>query len=142
MPREVPVEDSAAADAAGSEAVKTQQAAELHFLQFSHPHVATTTLMFTTLAEYKLRGEFASPHTTITFHQELAESHNLVLGQGTVVENKGVSLDDARWLVMCMQKFYVQSEEGKGRGELLSMFTRGDSGFQVERLIDEAEKIL
>lgn len=98
--------------------------------------------MFTTLAEFKLRGEFASPHTTITFHQELAESHNLVLGQGLVIENRGVSVDEARWLVMCMQKFYVQTEEGKGRSELLNMFTRGDSAFQVERLIDEAEKIL
>jgi ATP synthase F1 complex assembly factor 1 len=36
----------------------------------------------------------------------------------------------------------VQTEEGKGRSELLNMFTRGDSAFQVERLIDEAEKIL
>ncbi|KAI1529439.1 F1F0 ATP synthase assembly protein Atp11 [Pyrenophora tritici-repentis] len=98
--------------------------------------------MFTTLAEFKLRGEFASPHTTITFHQELTESHNLVLGQGLVIENRGVSLDEARWLVMCMQKFYVQTAEGKGRSELLDMFTRGDSGFQVDRLIDEAEKIL
>ncbi|CAG5184053.1 uncharacterized protein ALTATR162_LOCUS10886 [Alternaria atra] len=121
---------------------QTQQAAELHYLQFSHPHVDTTTLMFTTLAEFKLRGEFASPHTTITFHQELAESHNLVLGQGLVIENRGVSVDEARWLVMCMQKFYVQTEEGKARSQLLNMFTRGDSAFQVERLIDEAEKIL
>lgn len=136
VPREIPKEN---ADPVTGE---TQQAAELHYLQFTHPHVATTTLMFTTLAEFKLRGEFASPHTTITFHQELADSHNLVLGQGVVVENKGVSLDDARWLVMCMQKFYVQSEESKGRGELLNLFTKGDSGFQVERLIDEAEKIL
>ncbi|KAI1518757.1 F1F0 ATP synthase assembly protein Atp11 [Pyrenophora tritici-repentis] len=137
VPRQIPV-DSPSADGQA----QTQQAAELHYLQFLHPHVDTTTLMFTTLAEFKLRGEFASPHTTITFHQELTESHNLVLGQGLVIENRGVSLDEARWLVMCMQKFYVQTAEGKGRSELLDMFTRGDSGFQVDRLIDEAEKIL
>jgi ATP synthase F1 complex assembly factor 1 len=137
VPREIPVEGAEPAAQ-----VPTQQAAELHYLQFTHPHVDTTTLLFTSLAEFKLRGEFASPHTTVTFHQELADSHDLVLGQGTVVENKGISVDEARWLVMCMQKFYVQSEEGKGRGELLTMFTRGDSNFQVERLIDEAEKIL
>ncbi|KAH7077350.1 ATP11 protein-domain-containing protein [Paraphoma chrysanthemicola] len=138
VPREVPVEDPSAAP----EGTKTQQAAELHYLQFAHPHVDTTTLLFTSLAEFKLRGEFASPHTTVTFHQELADSHDVVLGQGLVVENKGISIDEARWLVMCMQKFYVQSEEGKGRGELLNMFTKGDARFQVERLIDEAEKIL
>ena len=138
VPREVPVEQAEGVSATG----QTQQAAELHYLQFAHPHVDTTTLLFTSLAEFKLRGEFASPHTTITFHQELANSHNLVLGQGLVVENRGISVDEARWLVMCMQKFYVQSEEGKGRGELLNQFTTGDAGFRVERLIDEAEKVL
>ncbi|KAG9196727.1 hypothetical protein G6011_01848 [Alternaria panax] len=138
VPREIPAD----APSAPPQHPQTQQAAELHYLQFSHPHVDTTTLMFTTLAEFKLRGEFASPHTTVTFHQELAESHDLVLGQGLVIENRGVSVDEARWLVMCMQKFYVQTEEGKGRSQLLDMFTRGDSAFQVERLIDEAEKIL
>ncbi|KAI8936128.1 hypothetical protein NX059_007627 [Plenodomus lindquistii] len=156
VPREIP-KDSDNADVAGQGQGKgkgvgkgeekgkgeTHQAAELHYLQFTHPHIHTTTLLFTTLAEFKLRGEFASPHTTITFHQELAGSHGLVLGQGVVIEGRGVSVDDARWLVMCMQKFYVQlSGEGGKRGELLNMFTRGDSGFRVETLIDEAEKIL
>ncbi len=138
VPKEIPKEGSSDAP----ESKETQPAAELHYLQFAHPHVDTTTLLFTSLAEFKLRGEFASPHTTITFHQELAQSHNLVLGQGAVMENRGVSLDDARWLVMCMQKFYVQSDESKGRVELLHQFTRGDSAFRVERLLDEAEKIL
>jgi ATP synthase F1 complex assembly factor 1 len=138
VPREIPAEQLPEGHPAGA----TTQAAELHYLQFAHPHVDTTTLLFTSLAEFKLRGEFASPHTTVTFHQELAESHNLVLGQGLVIENRGVSVDEARWLVMCMQKFYVKSDEGKGRNELLDMFTKGDTSFQVERLIDEAEKIL
>jgi ATP synthase F1 complex assembly factor 1 len=137
VPREIPVEQPE-----GAQAGKTQQAAELHYLQFAHPHKDTTTLLFTSLAEFKLRGEFASPHTTITFHQELANSHELVLGQGLVIENRGVSVDEARWLLMCMQKFYVQSEQSVGRGELLKQFTSGDAGFQVERLIDEAEKAL
>ncbi|KAF2789258.1 ATP11-domain-containing protein [Melanomma pulvis-pyrius CBS 109.77] len=136
LPRQVPV------DAPNSTEPTTAQAAELHYLQFAHPHHQTTTLLFTTLAEFKLRGEFASPHTTITFHSELADSHGLVLGQGIIMENRGVSVDEARWLVMCMQKFYVVSEEGEGRGELLDMFTRGDGGFRIERLLEEAEKIV
>ncbi|KAF1929631.1 ATP11-domain-containing protein [Didymella exigua CBS 183.55] len=138
VPREIPVEAPETEQTSG----QTQQAAELHYLQFAHPHKDTTTLLFTSLAEFKLRGEFASPHTTITFHQELANSHNLVLGQGLVIENRGISVDEARWLVMCMQKFYVQSDEGRGRGELLKQFTSGDASFQVQRLIDEAEKAL
>lgn len=106
LPREVPAETEV------SHSPATHQAAELHYLQFAHPHPDTMTLLFTTLAEFKLRGEFASPHTTVTFHSELAESHGLVLGQGTVLEGRGVSVDEARWLVMCMQKFYVVGEEG------------------------------
>ncbi|KAF2015923.1 ATP11-domain-containing protein [Aaosphaeria arxii CBS 175.79] len=137
LPRQVPTDDAAAADQGA-----TSQAAELHYLQFTHPHKDTTTLLFTSLAEFKLRGEFASPHTTITFHSELANSHQLVLGQGLVVEGRGVTVDEARWLIMCMQKFYVVNEEGRNRGELLDMFTRGDGGFKVERLLEEAEKIL
>jgi ATP synthase F1 complex assembly factor 1 len=142
LPREVPV-DADPSSSTPSQPPATGQAAELHYLQFTHPHPHTTTLLFTTLAEFKLRGEFASPHTTITFHSELDKTHGLVLGQGTVVENKGVSVDEARWLVMCMQKFYVVGgEEGKSRGELLEMFTRGDGAFRVERLLEEAEKIV
>jgi ATP synthase F1 complex assembly factor 1 len=135
LPRQVPADDPSSPEA-------TKQAAELHYLQFAHPHSHTTTLLFTSLAEFKLRGEFASPHTTITFHSELADTHDLVLGQGLVVDNRGVSVDEARWLVMCMQKFYVVGEEGRGRGELLDMFTRGDGGFKVEHLLEEAEKIV
>jgi ATP synthase F1 complex assembly factor 1 len=141
LPREVPFDTPESSP----DAPKTAQAAELHYIQFGHPHNQTTTLLFTTLAEFKLRGEFASPHTTVTFHSELADSHGLVLGQGTVMENRGVTVDEARWLMMCMQKFYVQigSEVGaKGRRELLEMFTRGDGRFTVEQLIEEAEKIV
>ncbi|KAK7180612.1 hypothetical protein DPSP01_006448 [Paraphaeosphaeria sporulosa] len=139
LPREVPAEQLPEADL---DVAQSQTAAELHYLQFAHPHANTTTLLFTSLAEYKLRGEFASPHTTITFHSELARSHDLVLGQGTVVEGRGVTVDEARFLLMCMQKFYVVNEEGTARGELLDMFTRGDGGFKVERLLEEAEKIV
>lgn len=137
LPREVTAEEIPA-----SGNTQAHTAAELHYMQFTHPHANTTTLLFTSLAEYKLRGEFASPHTTITFHSELADSHDLVLGQGLVVEGKGVTVDEARFLLMCMQKFYIVSEEGKGRGELLDMFTRGDEEFQVEKLLEEAERIV
>ncbi|ORY00014.1 ATP11 protein-domain-containing protein [Clohesyomyces aquaticus] len=142
LPRQIPAESSSPSSPQSQSEPQTQQAAELHYLQFAHPHPYTTTLLFTSLAEFKLRGEYASPHTTITFHSELADSHGLVLGQGIVVENRGVSVDEARWLVMCMQKFYVVGDEGHARGDLLEMFTRGDGGFRVERLLEEAEKIV
>ncbi|KAL8663659.1 MAG: hypothetical protein Q9202_003729 [Teloschistes flavicans] len=116
--------------------------AEIHFLQWSFPAPHTSTVVFTHLAEYKLRGEFSQPHTTITMHTELEDQKGLVLMQGQVVEGRGISVEEARWLVLCLQRFYGE-EEGRAttRGKLLSMFSEGDEAFRVEELVEEAEKL-
>lgn len=122
---------------------RENQGAEIHFLQWTHPAPQTTTVLFTHLAEYKLRGEYSTPHTTVTFHQELANTKGLVLGQGTVVEKRGVTVDEAKWLLMCLQKFYgMQAEESQQRKKLLEQFSRGDGNFNIEALLEEAEKIV
>lgn len=121
---------------------KEGQGAEIHFLQWTFPAENTVTVLFTHLAEYKLRGEFSQPHTTITHHLELAEEKGLVLLQGQVVEGRGVSVDEAKWLVMCLQKFYGVGGEKSERKRLLEMFAKGDTAFRVEDLVDEAEKII
>lgn len=96
-------------------------------------------MLFTHLAEYKLRGEYAQPHTTVTHHLELAKEKGVVLLQGQVMDGRGVSVDEARWLLMSLQKFYA----GEGvRGELLEKFSKGDGGFRVEDVVEEAEKIV
>lgn len=118
------------------------QADEIHFLQWSFPAENTVTVLFTHLAEYKLRGEFSQPHTTITHHLELAEEKGLVLLQGQVVEGRGVSVDEAKWLVMCLQKFYGMGSDNSKRKRLLELFGRGDPEFKVEELVEEAEKIV
>lgn len=100
------------------------------------------TVLFTHLAEYKLRGEFSQPHTTITHHLELAEEKGLVLLQGQVIEGRGVSVDEAKWLVMCLQKFYGFGSEKSERRRLLELFGRGDEAFNIEELVEEAEKIV
>ena len=67
----------------------------------------------------------------------------MVLMQGQVVEGRGLSVDEARWLVLCLQKFYGGDEgEGEGRKRLLERFSKGDERFRVEELVDEAEKIV
>ena len=99
------------------------------------------TVLFTHLAEYKVRGEYAQPHTTVSHHLELAEDKGLVLLQGQVTPNRGVSVDEGRWLLMCLQKFYGM-EEREERRRLLRMFSEGDHEFRVEELVSEAEKIL
>src|SRR4051794_2816476 len=106
----------------------------------------TSTVLFTHLASYKLHGAFAPPHTTITHHLDLADSHGLVLLNGSVMEGRGVSVEEGRWLLMCLQKFYDFEGHGGGIGKekrqgLLEKFSKGDQGFRLEELVDEAERV-
>lgn len=59
------------------------------------------------------------------------------------MDGRGVSVDEGKWLLMCLQKFYggeeTQTEE---RRKLLRQFSEGDGGFKVEELLEEAEKIV
>ncbi|KAK4038738.1 ATP11 protein-domain-containing protein [Parachaetomium inaequale] len=137
-----------------------EQGAEMHFLQWTWDAATrSATVLFTQLAEYKARGEFAAPHTTVTHYKDLMgpregeegrEEEGVVLMQGTVVEDRGVKVDNARWLVMCLQRFYggwdgVGGEGGKVRAEerrrLLEWFGRGDGRFSVDKLMEEAERM-
>lgn len=121
---------------------KEGQGAEIHILQWTFPAEHTVTVLFTHLAEYKLRGEYSEPHTTITHHLELAQEKGVVLLQGQVIEGRGVSVDEAKWLVMCLQKFYGVSGEKSERRRLLELFGKGDPSFKVEDLVEEAEKVI
>jgi ATP synthase F1 complex assembly factor 1 len=118
------------------------QGAEIHLLQWTFPAADTVTVLFTHLAEFKLRGEYAQPHTTITHHLELAQEKGLVLLQGQVVEGRGISVDEAKWLLMCLQKFYGFGSENAERKKLLELFGKGDPAFSVEDLVAEAEKAI
>ena len=121
------------------------QGAELHFIQWTFDaSTKTSTVLFTQLAEYKNRGEFAQPHTTVTHYEDLAEESEsrVVLMHGQVMENRGVSIADAQWLVLSLGRFYggwdgVGGAAGKERAEerrrLLEWFSRGDERFTVER---------
>ncbi|KAI0863180.1 ATP11 protein-domain-containing protein [Xylaria cubensis] len=133
------------------------QGAEIHFLQWVFDAVSgTTTVLFTQLAEYKARGEWAQPHTTVTHYPDYGDgegggivglSHEknqgVVLMAGSLVEGRGASVDDARWLVMLLQRFY--GEEGLGgdsaKRKLLVDFSKGDSNFSIEKLLEESERL-
>lgn len=117
------------------------QGAEIHFLQWTFPSPNTSTVLFTHLAEYKLRGEYSQPHTTVTHHLDLAGPKGLVLLQGNVMEGRGVTVEEGRWLLMCLQRFYGVGEETESRKKLLEQFSQGDGQFRIEELLEEAEKI-
>ncbi|KAH8675825.1 ATP11 protein-domain-containing protein [Xylariales sp. PMI_506] len=127
--------------------------AEMHYLQwvFDDERTNTATALFTQLAEYKARGEFAQPHTSIThyFDADIAASQGVVLMAGSVVEGRGATVDDAQLLVMLMQRFYCADTLGgsptagtkSGKTQLLEEFSSGSPDFTVERLLEETEKL-
>lgn len=156
LPRKVSSrETGAASESSAQQDNNTQEGAPIHFLQWTFPTPTTATVLFTHLAEYKLRGEHAQPHTTITHHLEMAEPKGLVLCQGTVVPDRGVGVEEGKWLVMQLQKFYnigeaaEKRESGsqvgvhlkKRRRRLVEMFSKGDQSFRVEDLLEEAERL-
>jgi len=125
-----------------------EQGAEIHFMQWTWD-VATQSVgvMFTQLAEYKARGEYAAPHTTLTHYTDLKEEKGVVLMVGGVAGDRGVKTEDAKWLVMCLQRFYGgwngegDEDRAKARRDLLEWFGKGDERFTVQGLMDEAERM-
>lgn len=158
LPRqaEIPVENENGADSNGT---KTVNGADIHFLQWGfHPPASslstspsssqstnthTSTVIFTSLGQYKLHGSFAEPHTTVTHHLDLADEKGLVLMHGQVMPDRGVSTTDASWLVNCLQRFYdVGGQASDRKGELLELFTKGDAEkFKIEEVMEETEKL-
>ncbi|KAF5208574.1 hypothetical protein EJF18_80211 [Clavispora lusitaniae] len=114
---------------------------EMHFVQWAFVGPHTTHCMLTSLAEYKLHKEYAKPHTTLMFHQELVDEVGKVLMNGQVEEDVPLSMDEAQLLVLNVQRFYgglTESEGSKRKLELLKEFTAGNPDFSMERLIEEA----
>ncbi|KAI1333366.1 ATP11 protein-domain-containing protein [Xylariaceae sp. FL0255] len=131
---------------------RPEQGAEMHFLQWVFdPASRTSTVLFTQLAEFKARGEWAQPHCSVTHYADpegLSDVRNqgVVLMAGSVVENRGASVQDAQFLIMLLQRFYGAEGLGgtggdAGKRALLESFTRGDGNFSVEKLLEESEKL-
>jgi len=50
-------------------------------------------------------------------------------------------VDESKWLLLCLQKFYGQTAEQTPRRKLMEQFSQGDGEFKVEELLEEAEKV-
>lgn len=113
---------------------------DIHFVQWTFVGPNTTHCMLTTLAEYQLHKEYAKPHTTLAFHQELIDLKEVVLMNGQVEKDVALSMDEAQLLVLNVQRFYggLDSESTKRKVALLRAFSAGDSSFSIDRLIEEA----
>lgn len=120
---------------------KNDDGYEMHFVQWSFVGPQTTHCMLTTVAEYKLHKEYAKPHTTLMFHQELLDNTGVVLMNGQVEQESSLTMDEAQLLVLNVQRFYggaTDAEGSKRKLQLLQDFTSGSSDFDMEKLIAEA----
>ncbi|RCK65286.1 Protein ATP11, mitochondrial [Candida viswanathii] len=116
-----------------------QDGYELQYVQWQFVGPETINCMFTTLAEYKLHGEYASPHTTLTFHLELADDKDLVLMNGYVDKESGITMEEAHLLVVNLQRFY--SGKYPEKTKLLKEFNAGDENFNIDELIQQATTV-
>jgi ATP synthase F1 complex assembly factor 1 len=118
---------------------------EMHFMQFKFPEANVTHILFTSLLEFKTHGEFARPHTTVMHFEDLAEEKGIVLMRGEIdVGQRVVGLDDARMLMMGVQKLYgaeAESERGTNRRKLIEEFSKGAEEFDIKILMDELNRI-
>ncbi|SCW03792.1 LAFE_0G18316g1_1 [Lachancea fermentati] len=122
-----------------------EQGMELHYVQWQFAGPCTIHCIITSLAEYKLHQEFAKPHTTFQFHQDLADEKRIVLMNGQVETDSNVSLQDAQLLLLNIQRFYgamgEQTSTAKQRVKLLHDFSKGSQDFSVELLISLAQSM-
>lgn len=119
-----------------------------HFVKppsFDSLNPKISTVLFTPLEEYKLRGTFAIPYLVLTNYTDLASTHGVVLLRGEVTPRRDsddqymLSQEDAQQLSMAMQKFYLW-DNGEGEGEkLLKNFHHRPQEFKWEELLKVAD---
>ncbi len=112
-------------------------------LSLSKPLPPITTVLFTTLQEYKLHGAFAPPRLVLTHYTDLAHTHGIVLLRGEITNSSSsggylLSQIDAQLLATGLQRFYlpVQGAEGEKAFELLKVFHEDPDRFEYEQLIE------
>jgi len=113
----------------------------------------TSTILFTPLQEYKMRGTYATPYLVLTHYTDLAHTHGTVLMRGEITPASAsggggevdgrymLSQEDAQLLSMAAQKFYLWGEQGQGmEGEkLLKCFHETPGDFKWEELLKHAK---
>ncbi|CAH7689413.1 ATP11 protein-domain-containing protein [Phakopsora pachyrhizi] len=114
-----------------------------------------TIVMFTPLAEYKLRQSFARPSLILTHYTDLIDSHKIVLMRGDITlsseTGKGLlTATEAQLLVLRLQQFYCSSLSSlksspdpihQARMNLLRKFHETPDVFEISELIDLAKDL-
>ena len=124
---------------------KEETGMELHYLQWQFVDSNTLHCMLTSLAEYKLHGQYSRPHTTLEFFTDLLEDKGLALMKGNIVPDSNIQPHDAQLLLLNIQRFYgalgETSAMAQKRLKLLRAFNSGSSDFNVDTLISLAQSM-
>ncbi|GAA5935266.1 Atp11p [Sporobolomyces koalae] len=131
---------------------QTDQAVEMHVLNWAllpppatvtEPVPPPSTVLFTPLAEYKSRQEYAQPYLILTHYTDLSASHDVVLMRGEITPNVTLNETEAQILAIRMQLFYHDKGTGaqveQERKELLRVFHQEPDKFEWEKLIKAGE---
>ncbi|KAI0793323.1 ATP11 protein-domain-containing protein [Abortiporus biennis] len=115
----------------------------------SNPPIST--ILFTSLQEYKSRTTFATPYLVMTHYTDLASTHGLVLLRGEITPSAAdptkagaderylLSQQDAQLLAMGVQKFYLWTDEQSERQELLKRFHDTPDAFEWADILKHIE---
>jgi ATP synthase F1 complex assembly factor 1 len=115
--------------------VPRDEGVEFYLLQFNYHQV-----QFTSLLEYKSKGEEARPYLTISHFPELIKSKDIVLMKGEITDTKLLSVQNAQYLAFALQQFYVTGEDKKKK--LLETFHTKPQEFDYNEIIQEMERIV
>ncbi|QSL64075.1 hypothetical protein MERGE_000230 [Pneumocystis wakefieldiae] len=94
--------------------------------------------------EYKVKGEFARPHTFLYYYTDLSSDKNIVLMSGELEKNRGITMNDLRIIIFQIEIFFSATEgnqENQLRLELLEKFNNGKD-FNISTLINECDKLI
>ncbi|KAI8972646.1 ATP11 protein-domain-containing protein [Pilobolus umbonatus] len=95
---------------------------------------------FTSLLEYKSKGEKSRPFFTMTHYTDLSDSKGIVLMRGDIHPDKLISAKHAHFLAFLLQQFYATTDRNKRR--LVETFNDQPEIFDYRQLIKETEGIL
>lgn len=104
-------------------------------LQFNYHQV-----IFTSLLEFKAKGQEARPYLTITHFPELIKSKDIVLMKGEITDTKLLSTANAQYLAFALQQFYVTG--GDAKRKLLETFHTKPQEFDYNHVIKEMENVV
>lgn len=97
LPREVVGGEEAPGETSDLAPGQKKQGYEMQFMEWGFLAGKNTpsTVLFTPLAEYKLRGEFAQPLLVLTHYTDLVESKGVVLMRGEITSSEEIAANPA-----------------------------------------------